>query len=205
MNAIQRRIVLTAPAALTAISLAGCGVGQAIKDNTVDAAKWAFTTQVKSMNIDLDSRIELNPNGQGQPLSTVVRLYQLKTAQSFEAADYAQLQSNDLETLKPDLLTTKDVVLCPGAAVSVAEPMNEDAEFVGVVAFFRKADQSATWKLVIPKKQWKKTDPVRIVASGSTLALAGANPAPVNRTAPIQSAPNASRTESASTVGTERP
>ena len=190
MNAMQRRIARTALAALTAVPLAGCGVGQAIKDNTVDAAKWAFTTQVKTMNVDLTSRASLNPNGAGQSLSTVVRIYQLKDTKTFETLDYGQLQSNDLDALKPDLLATKDVVLRPSASATVSEPMNEAAEFVGVVAFFRDAGKDATWKLVVPKKQWKKTDPVKIEVSGNTLALAGVNAESIKRTAPVQSVPN---------------
>lgn len=186
MNVMQLRIGL---AALAVASLAGCGVGQAIKDNTVGAAKWAFTTQVKTMNVDLISRASLNPNGAGQSLSTVVRIYQLKDTKTFDALDYAQLQSNDLEALKLDLLATKDVVLRPGASASVSEPMNEDAEFVGVVAFFRHAGKDVTWKLVVPKKQWKKSDPVAIEVSGNTLQLAGANPERVKRSAPVQGVP----------------
>lgn len=178
-------------AAMAVALLAGCGVGQAIKDGTVDAAKWAFTTQVKTLNLDLASRAELNPTGGGQSLSTVVRIYQLKDTKAFEALDYAQLQSNDLEALKPDLLATKDVVLRPSASASVSEPMHEEAEFVGVVAFFRNADKDAVWKLAIPKKQWKKTDPVQVQVSGNTLQLVGANPEPVKRTTPVQSAPSA--------------
>lgn len=202
MNTMQFRTALTAGlATLAAASLAGCGVGQAIKDNTVEAAKWAFTTQVKTMNVDLNSRASLNPNGAGQSLSTVVRIYQLKDAKTFDTLDYTQLQSNDLDALKPDLLATKDVVLRPSASASVSEPMNEDAEFVGVVAFFRDAGKDATWKLVVPKKQWKKTDPVQIEVSGNTLALAGADPEPVKRTAPVQSVPNPASQPAAAEAG----
>ena len=202
MNPMQQRIAIPPLAVLTVISLAGCGVGQAIKDNTVDAAKWAFTTQVKTMNVDLISRASLNPNGTGQSLSTVVRIYQLKDTKTFDTLDYSQLQSNDLDALKPDLLATKDVVLRPSASACVSEPMNEDADFVGVVAFFRDVGKDATWKLVVPKKQWKKTDPVKIDVSGNTLALADANPAPVRRTAPVQSVPNSvSRSASAGGEG----
>ncbi|WP_302272581.1 MULTISPECIES: type VI secretion system lipoprotein TssJ [Paraburkholderia] len=145
-----------------------------MQDSTVDAAKWAFTTQVKMMNVDLVSRSSLNPNGGGQSLSTVVRIYQLKTPQTFQQLGYTQLQTNDIEALKADLLATTDVVLRPDASASLSEPMNSDAEYVGVVAFFRNAGKDSTWKLVVPKKMWKKTDPVKIVVQGSALQLVGA-------------------------------
>ncbi|WP_407935855.1 type VI secretion system lipoprotein TssJ [Cupriavidus necator] len=161
-------------AAMAAIlALAGCGVGQAVKDGTVEAAKWAFTTQVKTMNLDITSRSSLNPNGAGQSLSTVVRVYQLKTPQAFEQLGYTQLETNDLESLKADLLASRDVVLRPDASVSLSEPMHANAGYVGVVAFFRGAEKQTVWKLVVPKKQWKKTDPVKIEVRGSMLQLAG--------------------------------
>lgn len=167
-----RQLRNAAMASIAGILIAGCGVGQAVKDSTVEAAKWAFTTQVKTMNLDLASRASLNTNGTGQSLSTVVRVYQLKTPQAFEQLSYAQLQTNDLESLKPDLLATRDVVLRPDASVSLSEPMHDDAEYVGIVALFRNPGKDTVWRLVVPKKQWKKTDPVRVEVRDSTLRLA---------------------------------
>ncbi|WP_432260373.1 type VI secretion system lipoprotein TssJ [Cupriavidus sp. TMH.W2] len=170
----MKRQIWNQGAVLAAIlSLAGCGVGQTVKDGTVEAAKWAFTTQVKTMNLDLASRASLNPSGAGQSLSTVVRVYQLKSPQTFEQLSYAQLQANDLESLKPDLLASRDVVLRPDTSVSLSEPMHADTEYVGVVALFRSPDKDAIWKLLVPKQQWKKTDPVKIEVRDSALQLAG--------------------------------
>ncbi|MBB1629491.1 type VI secretion system lipoprotein TssJ [Cupriavidus sp. UME77] len=169
----MRRQLRNGALLLVATHIAGCGVGQAVKDSTVEAAKWAFTTQVKTMSLDLTSRSSLNTNGAGQSLSTVVRIYQLKSPQAFEQLSYARLQANDLELLKPDLLATKDVILRPDASVSLSEPMHAEAEYVGVIALFRSPGKETVWKLVVPKKQWKKTDPVRIEVRGSTLELVG--------------------------------
>jgi len=174
-----------------ALSLAGCGAWQATKDSTVSAAEWLFTTQVKTMNVELNGRAALNGNATGQSLSTVVRFYQLKDSKTFAQLEYAQLQNNDLELLKTDLVATKGVVLRPGAAASISEPMDKDAEYVGVVAFFRAPSSEGVWKLLIPKKQWKDTDPVKIQVQGNILAMEGANPKPVKHDALQQSTPNA--------------
>jgi type VI secretion system protein VasD len=189
-------------AAAGPIALAGCGAWQATKDSTVDAAKWVFTTQVKTMNIDLNARAATNETSGGQSLSTVVRLYQLKDAQTFSKLEYVQLQNNDLELLKADLLATKDVVLRPGASASVSEPMDKAAEYVGVVAFFRAPDSKGVWKLLIPKKQWKDTDPVSVQVQTNLLSYEGAHPKPVRHEAPQQSkpAPSASPGMTASSV-----
>lgn len=201
MNAMHLKPIGMGMAVLAATLLAGCGVAQSVKDGTVDAIKWAFTTQVKTLSLDLTSRAAINQNGAGQSLSTVVRIYQLKDAKQFEQLDYSQLQSNDLNALKADLLATKDVVLRPNAAASVSEPMNEDAEFVGVVAFFRGTDKDSTWKLAIPRKLWKKTDPVQVQVVGNQLELLGANPEPVMRTAPAQSVPEPAKVEASASAG----
>jgi type VI secretion system protein VasD len=180
-------------AALVTLTVTACGVGQAVTDSTVGAAKWAFTTQVKTMNVDFVSRASLNSNAAGQSLSTVVRIYQLRAPQTFQQLGYAELQANDLNALKADLLATKDVVLRPDASASVSEPMNSDAAYVGVVAFFRDVGRDSTWKLVIPKKQWKSTDPVKIEARDSTLQFVGAKADTIKRNAPQQSVPNPPR------------
>lgn len=185
---------------LSAVATAGCGVAQSVSDGTVDAAKWAFTTQVKTMNVDLKSRASLNADAQGQSLSTVVRFYQLKDAKTFAQLNYEQLQSDDLNLLKADLLATKDVVLRPDASASIAEPMNPDAQVVGVAAFFREPGRDAVWKLTIAKQQWKKTDPVKIEVNGNALVLGGFNSQPVRHQAPLQGAPaTAKPTSSAAT------
>jgi type VI secretion system protein VasD len=177
-------------AALCAIlTVAGCGVAQSVKSGTMDAAKWAFTTQIKTMNLDLVSRSSLNTSGAGQSLSTVVRVYQLKTPRTFEQLDYTQLQTNDIDALKADLLSTTDIVLRPNASVSISEPMNDAAEYVAVVAFFRDAGRDSTWKLLVPRKQWQATDPVRVELRDSSLQLAGTNVNAVKRSTSRQSAP----------------
>jgi len=201
MNGHLKRAMCRASLAIAvALSVAGCGVGQAVKDGTVDAAKWAFTTQVKTMNVDLMARESLNADTQGQSLSTVVRFYQLKDAKTFEQLDYERLRTSDLEALKADLLATKDVVLRPGASASLSEPMNEAARFVGVVAFFRVPSEGAAWKLAIPKKQWKKTDPVKIEVRGNELLLPGVASPPVRHSAPVQSQPASPKPVSSSST-----
>lgn len=155
------------------LTIAGCGAAQSMKDGTVDAAKWAFTTQVKTMNLDFVGRSSLNTNGGGQSLSTVVRVYQLKDRQAIDQIGYLQLQDGDIDALKADLLSTTDLVLRPNANASISEPMNDGTEFVAVVAFFRDDAQKSAWRIVIPKKQWKQTDPVKVEVRDSSLSLGG--------------------------------
>ena len=201
MNRTMIRQMQLAAAAGAILTIAGCGVGQAVKSGTVDAAKWAFTTQVKTMNVDFVSRSSSNTNGTGQSLSTVVRVYQLKSPQTFDQLDYAQLQTNDMDALKADLLGSTDLVLRPNANASISEPMSDDAEYVGIVAFFREDGRDARWKLVVPKKQWKKTDPVKVEVRDSSLSVAGIGDAAVKR----QSAPQTVNSPQTASPGAAQP
>ena len=82
--------------------------------------------------------------------------------------------------------------------------MNEAAQVVGVVAFFREPGQDAGWKLSIPKKQWKKTDPVRIDVRDSTLSVAGIGDKAVKRHSAPQTL-NTPQTASPGATPTVRP
>jgi len=201
MNPTMIRQTQLAATACAILTFAGCGVGQAVKSGTVDAAKWAFTTQVKTMNLDFVSRSSSNTNGTGQSLSTVVRVYQLKTPQAFDQLDYAQLQTNDMDALKADLLGSTDLVLRPNANASISEPMSDDAEYVGIVAFFRDEGRDSKWKLVVPKKQWKKTDPVKVEVRDSSLSVAGIGDEAVKR----HSAPQTVNTPQTASPGAAQP
>lgn len=180
----------TGTAVFGILAVAGCGVGQAVKDGTVDAVTWAFTTQVKTMNLDLVGRPSLNANGAGQSLSTVMRIYQLKAPQAFEQMDYTQLQMNDLDALKADLLGTRDVVMRPDASASISEPMSSDAAYVGIVAFFHDTGSDSKWKLLVSKEQWKNTDPVKIEVRDNRLRLVGETPEAIKRDVLQQSVRN---------------
>ncbi|ANH75902.1 type VI secretion lipofamily protein [Ralstonia insidiosa] len=147
---------------------------QSVKETTVDATRAVFIAKVKQMNLVIESREALNQNGQGQSLPVVVRVYQLKNTAAFEKAAYEQLLDDDQALLKTDLVGRMETVLAPGATAKLAATMAEEAQAVGVVGFFR--DQSgATWQLVIPKSQWKKTDPVKLIVTGNQIEL-GAEP-----------------------------
>lgn len=106
---------------------------------------------------------------------------QLKTPQAFGQLDYAQLQTNSMDALKTDLLGSTDLVLRPNANASISEPMNDNTEYVGIVAFFRDDARNAKWKLVLPKKQWKKTHPVKVEVRDSSLSVAGIGTEAVKR------------------------
>jgi type VI secretion system protein VasD len=165
-----RSVRLASAAALTAALLAGCGTWQSVKDTTADMARAIFVAKIKQMNLVIESRSALNQNEQGESLPVVMRVYQLKDAKVFENAAYVQLVDDDRVLLSADLLGSQEVTLAPDATVRLSMPMEDDAQIVGIAGFFRDRG-GAEWQLAIPKSQWKKTDPVKLVVRGNRMEL----------------------------------
>ena len=161
------RIMLGAAGVALALTLSACGTWHSVKDGTMSAAKAVFETKVRQMNLVITARIALNQNGEGESLPVVLRIYQLKDDKPFATATYVQLLSGT-DALKAATLWSRDVTLGPGQTLKISEPIGDEANYVGVAAFFRDT-ASAEWSVLIPKGQWKKTDPVRLVVMDRTL------------------------------------
>jgi type VI secretion system protein VasD len=143
---------------------AGCGVAQSVHDGTVSAAQWAFTTQVSRMNLDLTNR-----STEAAAPPAVIRIYQLTSSQAFIALSDAQWLANDQPALKADLLAESDVVVRPGASASLNTAMHEQTRYVAIVAL---VPHDKPVRLLIPKKQWTRTDPVNVELADKVLRLA---------------------------------
>lgn len=169
-NRTTYRLSLVASCTIAAALMSGCGAWQAAKDATVDATRAVFVAKVKQMNLVIESRAALNQDAQGQSLPVVLRIYQLKDSKTFEKAGYAKLLSDDQTLLKTDLVDSMQTMLVPGATVKVSVPMKDDAQVVGIAGFFLDPG-GAEWQLSIPKSQWKKTDPVKLVVTGNKVEL----------------------------------
>ena len=95
---------------------------------------------MERLNLDLMASEELNTDAGQRPLTVVVRVYQLKDKAAFMAAPYQTLLEQDQTALAADLLASHQVLLRPGAAISLREPYRQDAAYVGVIALFRQID-----------------------------------------------------------------
>jgi type VI secretion system protein VasD len=170
-NRMPRRLRSGCVCAITAALVSGCGAWQATKDATVNATNAVFVAKVKQLNLVIESRAALNADGQGQSLPVELRIYQLKDSKTFEKTGYTQLLYDDQTLLKADLLDSTVKTLAPGATIKLSAPMKDDAQFVGIAGFFLDPG-GAEWQLSIPKSQWKKTDPVKLIVTGNRVELA---------------------------------
>jgi type VI secretion system protein VasD len=156
--------------AFAATLLSGCGAWQAMKETTTDTAHALFATKVKTMHLVIKADANLNPDDHGASLPVALRVYQLKHAESFEAARYAQWLDASGDVLGADVVTRTDVTLGPGATITLDAPMAGDTTYVGVVAFFRTVTRDA-WRVRIPVDRWKQTDPVMLGVSQYQIQL----------------------------------
>ncbi len=91
----------------------------------------------------------VNPDAGGQPLSVVVRVYQLKDKGRLETADYNSIWKSDKETLSDDMLERQERVVQPGTQEMMEIQPNASAAYLGFVALFRNPSGD-TWRRIVP-------------------------------------------------------
>lgn len=141
-------------AALTVL-LAGCGLTQSVTESTASTAHGIFYKQVKTLHLDISSRVAMNTHVAdmtGLSVPTLVRVYQLRDGKIIEKATYDSLLNEDDRVLSSDLLDTRAVVVKPGEGAQLSVPMDKDAQVVTVVALFRQPDTELnTWRLTLTR------------------------------------------------------
>lgn len=157
---------------LVACLLAGCGLAQNVSDGTASVVKAVFYRQVNTLHLDFVARAALNPDVDGMPLVTEVGLYQLKDRQAFDKADYAELQSDAHSVLSADLLAEKNIQLRPGSTISLDMPLDEKAQYVGLVAQFRTPDaRKNDWRLVLTRDELDPDKARILMLEGHSISL----------------------------------
>ncbi len=87
----------------------------------------------------------INPDDSGRPSPLVVRIYELKSDEIFNKADFYMLYDDDEATLGGDLLARKEYKLSPGEARKIIYKVNDQARYLGVIAAYRNINQ-ARWR-----------------------------------------------------------
>ncbi len=96
----------------------------------------------------------LNRDVSGKSLSVVVRLYQLKQPTEFSKLAFESLASGRPESdfLGAELIEKSEVVVLPGTQHVSTATLSEQANYLGVVAFFRQPEPQY-WRYLIPASQ----------------------------------------------------
>lgn len=102
----------------------------------------------------LDAKIEasskVNPDDTGRASPIVLRIYELKSADTFQNTDFFSLYDKESATLGQDMNGREEVELQPGGSKTVKREVQPDTQYIGVMAAYRDIDQAhwrATYKL----------------------------------------------------------
>ena len=135
-NSVLQALVLTSSALL----LNGCA-------STPESIPTSYEVRASADQV-------INRDISGQPLSVVVRLYQLKQPKEFNALTFDLATSNrtDAELFGDSLIQRTEILMVPGTTHISAQGISPDAKFLGVVAFFRRPD-THYWRYLIDANQ----------------------------------------------------
>lgn len=146
---------ITLPLALTLLLtplLSGCGLSQSVTDGSKNVAKAVFYKKVNVVHLQFRARAELNPDEDGMALATRVQVYQLKDRKAFDKAGYSALVEDAEASLSNDLVAKKEIQVRPQQSVTVTMPMDEQTQYVAVVAQYRIPDvRRNDWRLVLSR------------------------------------------------------
>ena len=113
------------------------------------AACGSSTTNVA---VTVKASPQINPNSDNQPSPTVVRFYDLKSADAFNGATFFDIYDDDVKKLGPDMLAKKEIEVLPGATVTFNNVAAPGSVYLGVLAGFRQLD-GAKWRDVFTLSQ----------------------------------------------------
>jgi type VI secretion system protein VasD len=110
---------------------------------------------------------QVNPSVSRRPSPLLVRVYELKAATAFNAADFVSLYQRDQAELGADLVAREELTLAPGETRPLAKTLSPETRFVGVFAAYRDLEH-ARWRSVVPIQPGKKQ---RIVIQAEELSV----------------------------------
>jgi type VI secretion system protein VasD len=99
------------------------------------------------LHISLKADARLNLSERGEPLATVVRIYQLKGTGKIAVASFDDLMDHDRDTLGEDFVAVQEVTVLPGAKLEPPLFRGADATHVAVVGLFRRPTSTA-WRAI---------------------------------------------------------
>jgi type VI secretion system protein VasD len=101
-----------------------------------------FPTKISTQVL---ASVDINPDANGRPSPLVVRIYELKSNNTFDNVDFFKLYDEEEATLGGDLLSREEFELSPGEGREFIHKAHDQTRYFGVVAAYRNIDQ-ARWR-----------------------------------------------------------
>lgn len=137
----MKRAIVTG-ATIATLALGGCGAA-------ADAVPTCRAPSLTGLLVQTGER--LNPDADGRSLPTRVRVYQLRSTASLEAASFEEVWHAPEETLGEELLEGTELTVFPASETARPVEPNPDARYIAAVAIFREpAGRSWSSVFVLP-------------------------------------------------------
>ena len=154
---MSRTVFNLLPVAVLGALLGGCGLTQSLSDTGSSTTRAIFYKQVKTLHLDFSARVGMNTDEadmSGVSVSTVVRVYQLRDIKALNKAGYDSVLNDADNLLRGDLLAQRALVVKPAEGAHLNMALDNDAQFVTVVALFRSPDTRLhTWRLTLDRDE----------------------------------------------------
>lgn len=118
----------------------------------------------------IQASAQINPSASKRPSPLLIRIYELKSAAAFNAADFMSLYQRDQAELAADLLAKEEFVLSPGETKTFAKTLAPDTRFLGVVAAYRDLEH-AKWRSIVAIQP---SQPQKVTVKAGELAVEAA-------------------------------
>lgn len=117
----------------------------------VVAALWltacASKPVVSQIKLSVAAGTDVNPDARSRPSPITVRVYALKSAAAFEAADFFSLFEKDASVLGADVVSREELLMRPGDSKPLEMKLPPEAKVLAVFAAYRDLDR-ARWRAV---------------------------------------------------------
>lgn len=172
-------------AALGAVGAAAGAIDRVMDVAGVGKGRDAESSKPVEVAMKINAGERLNASGSGQPLSLVLRVYTLRSAERLKALAYARLSApeGEREALGEDLVAVRELVLIPGKSYTLNLKMPGEASTIGVTGLFR-APYADRWKLAFDAR---KSADSGIVIGAHACALTASAGALITDTGPAAS------------------
>lgn len=99
--------------------------------------------------VRLEASERINPDSDGAPLPTVVRVYQLRAVDRVEESDFTAIWQSPEQALGPDLTSARELTLFPGQSELLELSLKPEVRFLVAVAIYRRPTASQ-WRSITP-------------------------------------------------------
>ncbi len=135
----------------------------------VSCAKPPPPPVITTVQFAVTSAADTNPDARRRASPVTVRVYALKSAATFEAADFFSLYEKDAATLGADVVQREEFLMIPSQQKTLALKLGPEVKAMAVMVAFRDLER-ARWRAVQVLDVGKTVDLTALLA-GSQVSL----------------------------------